>query len=69
MTAARKLAAAALAAAGLAAGATATGATSGADHCSRLLPKGGGTVVHGTFVPLDANEYLLLCTTAARRTK
>lgn len=32
------------------------------DSCATLLPKGGGTVVHGVFVPLDPGEYLRLCT-------
>jgi len=31
-------------------------------NCQKLLPKGGGTVVHGVFVRLDPGEFLKLCT-------
>ena len=32
--------------------------------CVRLLPKGGGTVVNGTFVSLNQGQVLLMCNTA-----
>jgi len=43
-------------------GARADGPDNDQRRCVKLLPKGGGTVVHGTFVPLNPGEYLKLCT-------
>lgn len=31
------------------------------EDCARLFPKGGGTVIHGTFVNLEPGEYVQLC--------
>jgi hypothetical protein len=36
--------------------------------CAKLLPKGGGTVVNGTFVKLRTGQVLLSCNTAPVRT-
>lgn len=42
-------------------GALSASGSSQGEKCSKLKPKGGGTVINGVFVPLQPGEYIKLC--------